>query len=166
MKNNKNGAANMVKTSKYFYLSNYYSSENKENKEDYELFVSLSNTSKFLNSKGLVTSASFSTPSKKWEFQDKTTLFVHIYNENIEWTESPALFVEDIKSEPLGKKTYIAVDLFQQQVSIFTGKETRKINFAEFNDVLEHHKFIEVYFTKEVLLGKGVDASALNFFVK
>ena len=166
MKNNKNGAANMVKTSKYFYLSNYYSSENKENKEDYELFVSLSNTSKFLNSKGLVTSASFSTPSKKWEFQDKTTLFVHIYNEDIEWTESPALFVEDIKSEPLGKKTYIAVDLFQQRVSIFTGGEVREINFKEFNDVLEHHKFIEVYFTKEVLLGKGVDASALNFFVK
>lgn len=166
MKNNKNGAANMVKTSKYFYLSNYYSSENKENKEDYELFVSLSNTSKFLNSKGLVTSASFSTPSKKWEFQDKTTLFVHIYNEDIEWTESPALFVEDIKSEPLGKKTYIAVDLFQQRVSIFTGGEVREINFKEFNDVLEHHKLIEVYFTKEVLLGKGVDASALNFFVK
>lgn len=166
MKNNKNGAANMVKTSKYFYLSNYYSSKNKENKEDYELFVSLSNTSKFLNSKGLVTSASFSTPSKKWEFQDKTTLFVHIYNEDIEWTESPALFVEDIKSEPLGKKTYIAVDLFQQRVSIFTGGEVREINFKEFNDVLEHHKFIEVYFTKEVLLGKGVDASALNFFVK
>ena len=156
----------MVKTSKYFYLSNYYSSENKENKEDYELFVSLSNTSKFLNSKGLVTSASFSTPSKKWEFQDKTTLFVHIYNEDIEWTESPALFVEDIKSEPLGKKAYIAVDLFQQKVSIFTGGEVREINFKEFNDVLEHHKFIEVYFTKEVLLGKGVDASALNFFVK
>lgn len=166
MKNNKNGAANMVKTSKYFYLSNYYSSENKENKEDYELFVSLSNTSKFLNSKGLVTSASFSTPSKKWEFQDKTTLFVHIYNEDIEWTESPALFVEDIKSEPLRKKTYIAVDLFQQRVSIFTGGEVREINFKEFNDVLEHHKFIEVYFTKEVLLGKGVDVSALNFFVK
>ena len=166
MKNNKNGAANMVKTSKYFYLSNYYSSENKENKEDYELFVSLSNTSKFLNSKGLVTSASFSTPSKKWEFQDKTTLFVHIYNEDIEWTESPALFVEDIKSEPLGKKTYIAVDLFQQKVNIFTGGEAREINFKEFNDVLERHKFIEVYFTKEVLLGKGVDASALNFFVK
>jgi hypothetical protein len=166
MKNNKNGAANMVKTSKYFYLSNYYSSENKENKEDYELFVSLSNTSKFLNSKGLVTSASFSTPSKKWEFQDKTTLFVHIYNEDIEWTESPALFVEDIKSEPLGKKTYIAVDLFQQKVSIFTGGEVREINFKEFNDVLEHHKFIEVYFTKEVLLGKGINEKSLNFFVK
>ena len=166
MKNNKNGAANMVKTSKYFYLSNYYSSENKENKEDYELFVSLSNTSKFLNSKGLVTSASFSTPSKKWEFQDKTTLFVHIYNEDVEWTESPALFIEDIKNEPLGKRAYVSVDLFQQKVSIFTGGEVREINFKEFNDVLEHHKFIEVYFTKEVLLGKGVDASALNFFVK
>ena len=166
MKNTINNAANMVKTGRYFYLSNYYSSENKNNKEDYELFVSLSNTSKFLNSKGLVTSASFSTPSKKWEFQDKTTLFVHIYNEDIEWTENPALFVEDIKSEPLGKKTYISVDLFQQKVSIFTGGETREINFKEFNDVLERHKFIEVYFTKEVLLGKGVDASALNFFVK
>lgn len=166
MKNITNNAANMVKTSRYFYLSNYYSSEDRNKKEDYKLFTSLSNISEFLNSKGLVTSASFSTPSKKWEFQDKTTLFVHIYNEDIEWTESPALFVEDIKSEPLGKKTYIAVDLFQQKVSIFTGGETREINFKEFNDVLGRHKFIEVYFTKEVLLGKGVDASALNFFVK
>lgn len=166
MKNNKNGAANMVKTSKYFYLSNYYSSENKENKEDYELFVSLSNISEFLNKKGLVTSASFSIPKKKWDFQDKTTLMVHIYNEDVEWTESPALFIEDIKNEPLGKRAYVSVDLFQQKVSIFTGGEIREINFKEFNDVLEHHKFIEVYFTKEVLLGKGVDASALNFFVK
>ncbi len=166
MKNNKNGAANSVKTSKYFYLSNYHSSENKNNKEDYELFVSLSKTSKFLNSKGLVTSASFSTPKKRWEFQDKTSLLIHIYSEDIEWEENQALFVEDIKSEPLGKKTYIAVDLFQQRVSIFTGGEVREINFKEFNDVLERHKFIEVYFTKEVLLGKGVDASALNFFVK
>ena len=166
MKNNKNCSANSVKTGRYFYLSNYYSSEDKNKKEDYKLFTSLSNISEFLNKKGLVTSASFSIPKKKWDFQDKTTLMVHIYNEDVEWTESPALFIEDIKNEPLGKKTYIAVDLFQQQVSIFTGKETRKINFAEFNDVLEHHKFIEVYFTKEVLLGKGVDASALNFFVK
>lgn len=166
MKNNKNCAANMVKTSKYFYLSNYYSSEDKNKKEDYKLFTSLSNISEFLNKKGLVTSASFSIPKKKWDFQDKTTLMVHIYNEDIEWTESPALFVEDIKSEPLGKKAYIAVDLFQQKVSIFTGGETREINFKEFNDVLERHKFIEVYFTKEVLLGKGINEKSLNFFVK
>jgi hypothetical protein len=166
MKNNKNCSANSVKTGRYFYLSNYYSSEDKNKKEDYKLFTSLSNISKWLNSKGLTTSASFSIPKKKWDFQDKTTLMVHIYNEDVEWTESPALFVEDIKSEPLGKKTYVAVDLFQQKVSIFTGGEVREINFKEFNDVLERHKFIEVYFTKEVLLGKGVDASALNFFVK
>ena len=156
----------MVKTSRYFYLSNYYSSEDKNKKEDYKLFTSLSNISEFLNKKGLVTSASFSIPKKKWDFQDKTTLMVQIYNEDVEWTESPALFIEDIKNEPLGKKTYVGIDLFQQKVSIFTGGETREINFAEFNDVLERHKFIEVYFTKEVLLGKGVDASALNFFVK
>lgn len=166
MKNNKNCSANSVKTGRYFYLSNYYSSEDKNKKEDYKLFTSLSNISEFLNKKGLVTSASFSIPKKKWDFQDKTTLMVHIYNEDVEWTESPALFIEDIKNEPLGKKTYVGIDLFQQKVSIFTGGETREINFAEFNDVLEHHKFIEVYFTKEVLLGKGVDASALNFFVK
>lgn len=166
MKNNKNCSANSVKTGRYFYLSNYYSSEDKNKKEDYKLFTSLSNISEFLNKKGLVTSASFSLPKKRWDFQSKTTLFIHIYNEDVEWTESPALFIEDIKNEPLGKRTYISVDLFQQKVSIFTGGETREINFAEFNDVLEHHKFIEVYFTKEVLLSKGVDASALNFFVK
>lgn len=166
MKNNKNCSANSVKTGRYFYLSNYYSSEDKNKKEDYKLFTSLSNISEFLNKKGLVTSASFSIPKKKWDFQDKTTLMVHIYNEDVEWTESPALFVEDIKSEPLGKKTYIAVDLFQQRVSIFTGGETREINFKEFNDVLERHKFIEVYFTKEVLLGKGINEKSLNFFVK
>lgn len=166
MKNNKNCSANSVKTGRYFYLSNYYSSEDKNKKEDYKLFTSLFNISEFLNKKGLVTSASFSIPKKKWDFQDKTTLMVHIYNEDVEWTESPALFIEDIKNEPLGKKTYIAVDLFQQKVSIFTGGETREINFKEFNDVLGRHKFIEVYFTKEVLLGKGVDVSALNFFVK
>lgn len=166
MKNNKNGAANSVKTSRYFYLSNYYSSEDKNKKEDYKLFTSLSNISEFLNKKRLVTSASFSLPKKRWDFQSKTTLFIHIYNEDVEWTESPALFIEDIKNEPLGKRTYISVDLFQQKVSVFTGGEVREINFKEFNDVLEHHKFIEVYFTKEVLLGKGVDASALNFFVK
>lgn len=166
MKNNKNCSANSVKTGRYFYLSNYHSSEDKNKKEDYKLFTSLSNISRWLNSKGLTTSASFSTPKKRWDFQDKTSLLIHIYNEDVEWEENQALFVEDIKNESLSKKTYIAVDLFQQQVSIFTGKETRKINFAEFNDVLEHHKFIEVYFTKEVLLGKEVDASALNFFVK
>lgn len=165
---NTNKAANMVKTNRYFYLSNYYSSENKNNKEDYELFIKLSEISKRLNEnkKGLVTSASFSTPSKKWEFQDKTTLFIHIYSEDIEWTENPALFVEDIKNEPLSKKTYISVDLLQQKVNVFTGKETRKINFKEFNDILEHHKFIEVYISKEVLLGKGISADALNFFTK
>lgn len=83
---NTNKAANMVKTNRYFYLSNYYSSENKNNKEDYELFIKLSEISKRLNENknGLVTSASFSTTSKKWEFQDKTTLFIHIYSEDIE----------------------------------------------------------------------------------
>ena len=162
---NINKAENMVKTNRYFYLSNYYSSENKED-EDYNLFISLSRTSKLLNSKGLMTSANFSSSDKRWEFQKNTTLLIHFYREDIEWTEMPALFTEDIKSKSLSKLTYIGVDLLLKKVNIFTGDKIREINFKEFKDVISHHKFIEVYLTKDVLTGKGYDSSVINFLTK
>lgn len=167
MKNNKNGAANVVKDNKVIFLSNYYVSENEKNVEDYKLFVNLSKFAKLLSkNNGIISSAKFSSFSKQSEFNSKNKLFVYFCAENIEWVEHPALFSEEIKNNPFGGKTFIGVDLLIKKVTIYTGGKIREINFKEFKDVLSHHKLIEVYLTKEVILGKGYGRTIFNFLTK
>lgn len=165
--NKQNKAANVVKDNKIVFLSNYYVSENKEKGDEYKLFVNLSEFAKLLSRNGgIVSSAKFSSFSKQCEFNTKNKLFVYFFAENIEWVEHPALFTEEIKNSSFSNKTFIGVDLLLQKVNIYTGGKIREINFKEFKDVLSHHKLIEVYLTKEVILGKGYGRTIFDFLTK
>lgn len=165
--NKQNKAANVVKDNKIVFLSNYYVSENKEKGDEYKLFVNLSEFAKLLSRNGgIISSAKFSSFSKQSEFNSKNKLFVYFCAENIEWVEHPALFSEEVKNSPFGGKTFIGVDLLLKKVNIYTGGKSREINFKEFKDVLSHHKLIEVYLTKEVILGKGYGRTIFNFLTK
>ena len=167
MKKPTNCSANVVKDNKIVFLSNYYVSENKEDGDEYKLFVNLSKFAKLLSrSNGIISSAKFSSFSKQCEFNTKNKLFIYFCSENIEWAEHPALFTEEIKNSSFSSKTFIGVDLLLKKVTIYTGGKIREINFKEFKDVLSHHKLIEVYLTKEVILGKGYGRTIFNFLTK
>jgi len=167
MKKSTNCSANVVKDNKIVFLSNYYVSENKEDGDEYKLFVNLSKFAKLLSrSNGIISSAKFTSFSKQSEFNGKNKLFIYFCAENIEWVEHPALFSEEVKSNPFSGKTFIGVDLLLKKVTIYTGGKSREINFKEFKDVLSHHKLIEVYLTKEVILGKGYGRTIFNFLTK
>lgn len=153
--------------SRYFNFINYNLTYN-EKDEDYLLQINLDKFCKILNSKSIISNSDrFEDIYKRREFEGKVTCHIHICNEEVEMNENSELFVEDMVMKHQTNHIFIGVNLLDKTIfKIDFNKQNKKITIDEFTDIVSKHKFIQIYLTKEIILGKDFGKRIYNLISK
>lgn len=153
--------------SRYINFINYNLTYN-EKDEDYLLQINLDKFCKVLNSKGIISNSDrFEDIYKRREFEGKVTCHIHICNEDVEMNENSELFVEDMVVKHQTNHIFIGVNLLDKTIfKIDFNKQNKKITIDEFTDIVSKHKFIQIYLTKEIILGKDFGKRIYNLISK
>lgn len=153
--------------SRYINFINYNLTYN-EKDEDYLLQINLDKFCKILNSKSIISNSDrFEDIYKRREFEGKVTCHIHICNEEVEMNENSELFVEDMVMKHQTNHIFIGVNLLDKTIfKIDFNKQNKKITIDEFTDIVSKHKFIQIYLTKEIILGKDFGKRIYNLISK
>ena len=153
--------------SRYINFINYNVSYNAID-VDYLLQINLFKFFKILNSKCIISNSDrFEDIYKRREFEGKVTCHIHICNEEVEMNENSELFVEDMVMKHQTNHIFIGVNLLDKTIfKIDFNKQNKKITIDEFTDIVSKHKFVQIYLTKEIILGKDFGKRIYNLISK
>lgn len=152
---------------RYFNFINY-SLGYEEDDKDGILQINLDKFCKVLNSKGIISNSDrFKDCYKRREYESKVTCHIHICNEDVEMNELSELFIEDMVMKYKTNHIFIGINLLDNTIfAIDFNKKDKQLTIDEFASMVNKHKFIEVYLTKEVIWGKGFGKRICNLLSK